>query len=300
MKRTLLSALVFASLAAGAAWATAADASTFQFLASVYADQAGGGLKVPEGVACNDAGAFVVADTGNGRLVRYSMDKEGPKGGQEVTLPEHAYPTRVQWTPGGEILFLDGRQHRIGRVGADGAFQGYVDFSGVPEPSAVMVRSFKVGPGGGLFVLDLSGRRVVEFDEKGAWVAQTPFPEAWTSLDDLAVDARGTVFLLDSVSAVIYSATRGAAFAPLTKPLKEYLNFAANLAVSPRGELYLSDQNGSGIVVLGPDGSFLGRHSSYGWKEGLLRYPSQLCIDAAGDLFVADRDNSRLEIFQVK
>jgi hypothetical protein len=36
--------------------------------------------------------------------------------------------------------------------------------------------------------------------------------------------------------------------------------------------IYIVDENGDGIVVLGRDGSFVGRQLSMGWNEGLL-YP---------------------------
>ena len=64
------------------------------------------------------------------------------------------------------------------------------------------------------------------------------------------------------------------------------------------GELIvLVDKHGNGLLVLGPDGSFLGRRLSIGWGEGLVYYPGQICIDGNGDIFVADRGNNRLQAF---
>ena len=37
-----------------------------------------------------------------------------------------------------------------------------------------------------------------------------------------------------------------------------------------RGTLYVVDENGGGIVILGRDGSYMGRQLSLGWNEGLL------------------------------
>jgi hypothetical protein len=59
------------------------------------------------------------------------------------------------------------------------------------------------------------------------------------------------------------------------------------------------DQNGSGIVILGLDGSFRGRQLRMGWKDGFLRYPSQLCIDDRGNVFIADRGNNRVDVFTI-
>jgi hypothetical protein len=61
----------------------------------------------------------------------------------------------------------------------------------------------------------------------------------------------------------------------------------------------LSDQNGSAIITVNRDGSFQARNLSQGWKEGLLHHPGQLCINGGGDLFIADSDNNRVEIFSI-
>jgi hypothetical protein len=52
-------------------------------------------------------------------------------------------------------------------------------------------------------------------------------------------------------------------------------------------------------VILGADGSFRGRQAGTGWKEGSLRYPSGLCAGPAGTIFVADRENGRVQMFAV-
>jgi hypothetical protein len=52
-------------------------------------------------------------------------------------------------------------------------------------------------------------------------------------------------------------------------------------------------------VILGKDGSFLGRQLSMGWKEGLLYYPTQMCINEKREVFIADGGNSRIQIFMV-
>ena len=36
-----------------------------------------------------------------------------------------------------------------------------------------------------------------------------------------------------------------------------------------------------------------------GWKEGQLNHPSQLCVNDKDEVFIADRDNSRVQVFQL-
>jgi hypothetical protein len=71
------------------------------------------------------------------------------------------------------------------------------------------------------------------------------------------------------------------------------------LTTDNRGTIYIVDENGGGIVILGVDGTFVGRQLTMGWTEGLLYYPSQICINGKGEVFIADRGNSRVQIFML-
>jgi hypothetical protein len=97
---------------------------------------------------------------------------------------------------------------------------------------------------------------------------------------------------------MVFSAAKDAnSFSPLMKSLREYLNFPTSMTTDNRGTLYVVDENGGGIVILGRDGAYLGRQLSLGWNEGLLYYPSQMCLNEKGEVFIADRGNSRIQIF---
>jgi hypothetical protein len=36
-----------------------------------------------------------------------------------------------------------------------------------------------------------------------------------------------------------------------------------------------------------------------GWNEGRLYYPAQLCISDDGNVLIADRNNSRIQLFTI-
>ena len=79
--------------------------------------------------------------------------------------------------------------------------------------------------------------------------------------------------------------------------LKEYMNFPTSLATDDQGTLYLVDQYVSGLAVVARDGSFQGRVLGMGWIESRLYYPTQICISPNGTLLIADRSNSRVQVF---
>jgi hypothetical protein len=275
-----------------------AETVKFRYLQSVYFDEKGGGLKQPEGVACNEKSLLVVGDTGNDRLVKYTFQDKSLKSGSEIKIPQLTNPIRVQINSKGEIFVLDGKKRRIIRLNPDGTFKGYVDAEGIPSPSTFVPRSFKIDRNNNIYILDIFTGRVLVLNSEGKYQKQIPFPKDYGFFSDLSVDLKGTLVLVDCVKAMLFSAAKDSNnFSPLTKNLREYLNFPTSITTDNRGTIFVVDENGSGIVILGQDGSFQGRQLNMGWNEGLLYFPSQMCVNDNGEVFIADRSNSRVQIF---
>ncbi len=278
-----------------------AQSIAFTYAYSIYADgkQKEGPLKSPEGVACTES-AVVVADTGNHRLLTWSLKTGRPGAGTEVKLSQLTSPTRVQVDAKGNLLVLDGKTHRIVRVGANGGFGGYLEVSGASSPAlGTVVGAFKLDGADNVYLLDVAAGKVVAADPAGKVTRELPLP-AGGMFTDIAVDAAGTLLAVDAVTATVWSADKSAtAFKPLTGSLKDRMNFPIYMT-SSKGKLFLVDQYGSGIVVLGLDGAYLGRQLSIGWSDGLVNYPSQLCVNDNGEAFVADRFNNRVQIFTIR
>jgi len=277
-----------------------AETVKLKYIQSVYFDEKGAGMKQPEGVACNDKDLLIVGDTGNDRLLRYSYQDRGIKAGTEVKVQQLSNPIRIQINSKGEIFALDGKKRRILRLNPDGTFKGYVDGEGIPSPSTFVPRGFKIDPQNNIYILDIFSARVLLLNVEGKYQKQVPFPNEYGFFSDLSIDSKGTLFLIDCVKAMVFSAAKDAnSFSPFTKSLREYLNFPTNITTDKKGILYIVDENGSGIVLLGQDGSYLGRQLSMGWNEGLLYYPSQMCVNEKGEVFIADRGNSRVQVFML-
>lgn len=291
-------------IAAGLSWlcgeARAADAGRLRHLAAIYLDDKGAGMRHPEGVACNDRSTLIVGDTGGGRLLRYTVGDRDVKPAGEIRAPQLAAPIRVQMNSREEVYALDGRQRRILMFGVKGEFKGSLSPEGVPAPTTIVPRSLKIDRHDTIYLLDVFSARVLVLDPGGKYQRHLPFPRAYGFFSDLAVDGMGGVYLLDSVRAAVYAARKDAReFSPLGKGLREHVSFPTSIAIDNRGILYVVDENGSGIVLLGQDGSVIGRQLAMGWNEGLLYYPSQLCLNDRGQVFIADRGNSRVQVFSI-
>lgn len=300
MWRVLSGFLAAVSVVLGGGEADAAEAYRLRYVAAIYLDDKGGGLRHPEGVACDDKSSLVVADTGRGRLVRFSVEDREVKALGEIAAPQLSSPIRVQMSSKGEIFVLDGMRRRILRFGATGEPKGYLEPEGVPEPTSIVPRSFAIGQNDFIYVLDVFSARVLLLDRDGKYQRHVPFPAGYGFFSDLAVDSKGTIFILDSVKATVHAAARDARdFSPLAKALRPYLSFPTSLAVDSRGTLFLVDEHGGGIVLVGQDGAVLGRQLAMGRTDGLLYFPSQVCLNGKGQVFIADRGNSRVQVFSI-
>jgi sugar lactone lactonase YvrE len=291
----LIGALLFL-IAAGF---SLADELRLRATSAIYLDALETSVSLPEDVACDGQSKLVVADTGNRRLLSYDIGAEEMTPESEIRLDQLSYPIRVRIDSTGRILALDGKSHRIVRVAPNGQFQGYLELSPEEGSGPVIPRSFEIDDDDNLYVLDVSGARILVLDRDGGFQRQIAFAPEVGFLSDLTVNSSGAVFAVDSVRRQVFAARKSdEALFPLTEIMDEDMDFPTGIAADAVGHLYVADQYGGGIVIVGQDGSFQGRQSAMGWAAGFLRYPSGLCI-CAGDLFVADRGNNRVQRFAI-
>jgi hypothetical protein len=300
MKTVSWACLVAVALVLGHLRLTAGEVARFRYVAAVYVDEKGAGLRLPEGVACDGNGQVVVGDTGNNRLVRYTYRDSTVSGGSAIGIPQLSAPTRVQLNSKGEIYALDSKQRRIVRLSPAGEFKDVVAFDGVPGASTIVTKSFAVDSADNVYVLDVFSERVLVLDALGKFQRALPFPNDTGFGSDLTVDAAGSLLLLDSVGRRMFSAGKDASsFAPFGKKLPESSISLPTSITASKGVIFVGEGSGSGILSFGRDGSFLARQLTMGWDEGSLNHPSQLCINDKDEAFVADRDNSRIQVFRL-
>lgn len=280
--------------------ATAADTVKLKHVLSMYADSKGDGMKKPEGVACGPGTAVIVADTGNGRLLKFSVQDDNLSGGEEIALPEGVFPVRVHVNSKGGIFVLDGKERRILVLNPDGTFKSAFTPEGLSSTAPVIPRSFTIDSADNVYIDDVFSGRIIVTDPAGKLLRQIEFPKDSGFISDIAVDKSGTIYILDCIKAVVYSAGPSAtAFSPLTKDLDKSVTFPVAISLDSQGVLYVADEHGGGIVVLQRDGMVQGRLLTAGWKEAQLRYPEQICFNGKEEAFVADRENSRVQMFEV-
>jgi DNA-binding beta-propeller fold protein YncE len=78
-------------------------------------------------------------------------------------------------------------------------------------------------------------------------------------------------------------------------------HYPTNLALSPEGELFISDGYGNARVHhFSPDGRLLHSWGEPGSGPGQFNLPHGIAVDRQGIVYVADRENSRIQLFTQK
>jgi DNA-binding beta-propeller fold protein YncE len=121
----------------------------------------------------------------------------------------------------------------------------------------------------------------------------------------------GTIWVTDGQKQIVMQlATDGSVLRTLGKPGvagngPDEFNSPSDVLVAPDGDIFVADGHGDfpvkntndRIVKLSKDGKFIKAWGHHGAAPGEFDVPHGLAMDSAGRLFVADRANNRIQIF---
>jgi sugar lactone lactonase YvrE len=160
-----------------------------------------GQFDFPRGVAVDNAGNILVADTNNGRLQKFSATGVfmGVIGKLGEGPGEFREPSGIAVDTAGNIYVADVGNHRVQKLKPDGAF--LAEWKG-PEPGFYGPRDVTVGPDNSVYVDDQGHSRVVRFDSNGRVVAIWGTPGTgdgqFTDATSLTVDGKNNrVYVAD-------------------------------------------------------------------------------------------------------
>jgi sugar lactone lactonase YvrE len=155
-----------------------------------------------------------------------------------------------------------------------------------------------------LFVLCRAKPHVFVFDKDGKYLRSWNGDD-FTTPHGLRIDADDNVWIADMASHVVQKFTLdGKLLLSLgTKNMPawddKHFNKPADACVGPGGDIYIGDGYGnSRIAKFSKDGKFIKDWGKKGNQTGQFAIPHAVSFDAvAGKLYVADRENSRIQIF---
>ena len=129
-----------------------------------------GQFNSPTGIAVDPNGNVLVADTGNGRIEKFSatgtfLSILGTKGGGQG---QFRAPNGIAVDGTGNIYVADAANHRVEKLASDGKF--VAEWNG-PEPGFYGPRRVAIGPDDSVYVVDQGHNRIAKFSPVGEVLA---------------------------------------------------------------------------------------------------------------------------------
>ena len=153
---------------------------------------------------------------------------------------------------------------------------------------------------------------VVGSDGLGKFGADGTLLDSWrhrrhTSVSDVAVDSRGTIYVAEvhedgkwSRVRVLSPAGKELATWPSVGRGNDRVTGFMRIAVDSVGRVFLVEMWNCRVEVFDARGAFLGRWGSCGFGDGQFDGPGGIAVDAAGRVYIADYSNNRVQVFQVR
>jgi len=170
--------------------------------------------------------------------------------------------------------------------------------------------SVAVNSKGNLFVFNRSAHALMEFNGKGKYL-RTLAAGVFTQPHGLRVDAEDNIWATDVGSHIVVKmdpkgrilmvlGIKGRAEEWHQAGHLRCFNEPNDLAFGPGGEIYITQGHGKGesrVLKFDADGEFVKTWGGEGSGPGQFNVPHSIITDARGLLYIADRSNQRIQVF---
>ena len=157
-----------------------------------------------------------------------------------------------------------------------------------------------------VWVFNRGPHPVIQFDKKGKMLrAWTDVPV--TSSHGIRADSEGNIWTLDVKGHMLFKFTPtgrmmmvigNAGKRPGTNDTKDAFNEPTGVAFATNGDFYISDGYvNSRVIKYNREGDYVSHWGTKGTGDGQFNLVHDVAVDAKGRVYVADRSNSRVQIF---
>jgi uncharacterized protein (TIGR03663 family) len=177
-------------------------------------------------------------------------------------IPALSDPKNVAVGPDGRIYVVEGKPARVSVFNADGSFVSSFGGPGQGDGQFQEPWGIAVAPDGNIYVADTWNHRIQYFDPSGKFLGK------WGRLGD----AKGSA-----------TTDPGVFWGP------------REIAISPAGEVFVTDTGNKRVQVFGLDGTFKRMFGGAGSGPGQFNEQVGISLDNQGNVWVADTWNKRIQ-----
>ena len=209
----------------------------------------------PSGIAVDPSGNVLVADTGNGRIEKFS-----PTGAFVTSIGQFEAPNGIAIDRAGNIYVAEiGSKHRVQKLGPDGTFVA------AWAPGLYGPRRIAIGPDDSIYVVDSGRNRIVKFSPDGqvltTWGSEGSGDGQFKGLSSVTVDATSNkLYVADPLNSRIQVFDSNGKF--LTKwsvpEWRQTLGFEDLAVDSQTGRLYASSAHMNSVLIFDFGGTRIG------------------------------------------
>ena len=246
------------------------------------------GIAEPNDMAFDSAGNLWLADTWNGRVLKYSSSGK-QLGSYNLGALPLVEPFGVAVDGSGTMFIADAGLPGVIKLSATGQVLGKFSVSGINFwPTAIAL-----GSDGSMYLSDEDNSRALKLSPQGALlqIFNTTRPPLSNWVRGLALDQDFNLLLCDA------ELNRVVLFSPNGTHLYSYtasMELPADVAVGADGSVYVVDEMKERVVKIAKNGTKL---TTFTTSNPALSYPTGIIVDATtGNLFVADAGNGRIVI----
>jgi len=288
------------------------------------------------GFTIDNNGALYVTFDNYHEVVKFSSTAEYLRhwGSEETTKGKLFYPETVKITPSGDLLVLEEYNHRIQVFDLFGKLKRVVGSLGSGTHEFYYPYHVTTDRLGQIYVADSGNDRIQVFDQNWNFIRSIPnLRESSDSIVQMAVDSNGNIYGFNQTGLLkmdyqgnhlnIWEIERGPLYIDrydniyvVNNSIEQYDTMGGfvrsighfsdvygefnpwSITVDLNGNFYIADGGiQDRIIVLDSSGNNLASIGNNGYKEGEFNIPYDVTVSSSGDVYVADRDNHRIQVF---
>ena len=271
-----------------------------------------GEIDTPLGLAISQKGQLFVADTKNNRIQKMTANGESIQIWQSGSDKGGFFRDPVSMATDFEnkLYVTDSRNNRIQVFNQQGELIRSWGSKGHEAGQFNNPRGIAIDSNDLVYVVDTLNNRIQVFDTQGdfirQWGSSGVSPDKFQWPTGIAIDKQDRIYIADSqnfavkvfdINGFFLLSFEGEGINGNHFDVGEDFKWVNHIAISPAGELFVSDFQKHRISAFDTSGRRLRYWGEEGSEPGQLKHPRGLSFDQTGLLYVTDSGNNRIQLF---